>query len=236
MADFTGQTVLITGASRGIGAHLVTYFRARGAWVAACARSMEDQSDEGGWNTAVDVTNEKAVYGWIREAYKRRGSIEVLINNAGAAAMNLAVLTPTAAARAALELNYLATFTASREAVKIMRKKKYGRIVNLTTVAVPLLIEGELAYAASKSALDTATRIMASEFAPFGVTCNLVGPSPVDTDLIRGVPKDTLNHLLSRLPLRTMATVDDVAYAVETFAAREASQLTGQILYLGGVT
>lgn len=236
MLEFEGQTVLITGASKGIGAYLVQSFREQGAWVAACARSIEPAEDERGWASRVDVTDEKAVHTWVREVYKRRGHMHVLVNNAGAAAMNIALLTPTAAARSAVELNYLAAFTASREAVKLMRKERYGRIVNLTTVAVPLLVEGEMSYAASKSALETATRIMAREFAAFGVTCNLVGPSPVMTDLIRHVPKDTLASLMQRIPLHKMAELEDVAYAVRLFARREAGQLSGQLLYLGGVS
>ena len=236
MAEFEGQTVLVTGASRGIGAHLVKDFRQRGAWVAACARSMEDTEDEQGWYYPVDVTDEKQLYAWIRAVYKRRGSIQVLVNNAGSASMNIALLTPTKAARAALELNYLASFVASRETAKIMRKERYGRIVNLTTVAVPMLLEGEMAYAASKSALDTATRLMAIEFAGWGITCNLVGPSPVYTDLIAGVPKDKLQDLINQIPLKSMAEMEDVAYAVRTFARRDAGQLSGQVLYLGGVT
>jgi 3-oxoacyl-[acyl-carrier protein] reductase len=235
MADFEGQTVLITGASRGIGAHLAADFRAEGAWVAACARSLEESEDAQGWSSSVDMTDEKQVHGWIRQVYKRRGGIDVLINNAGAASMNMALLTPTASARKALELNYLAAFSASREAAKVMRRKKYGRIINLTTVAVPMRIEGEMSYAASKAALEMATRFMAAEFAPWGITCNLVGPSPVDTDLIRGVGKERLEALLQRIPNKSMAQMEDVAYAIKVFARRESGQLTAQVLYLGGV-
>ena len=236
MAEFEGQTVLVTGASRGIGAHLAADFRQEGAWVAACSRSMQESEDDQGWSAAVDVTDEKQVHAWIREAYKRRGSIEVLINNAGAASMNMTLLTPTATARKALELNYLAAFSASREAAKVMRKKKYGRIINLTTIAVPMRIEGEMSYAASKAALEMSTRFMAAEFVPWGITCNLVGPSPVDTDLIRGVSKDRLEALLQRIPMKAMAEMEDVSYAVKVFARRDAGQLTGQVLYLGGVS
>ena len=228
--------MLITGASRGIGAHLRQRFRDQGAWVAACARSMTPAEDEGGWDQPVDVTDEGAVRGWVRGAYRRSGRLDVLINNAGAAQMNHALLTPLSALRGVLELNYLAAFSASREAAKLMRRARYGRIINLSTIAVPLLIEGEMAYAASKAALETATRVLAHELAPMGITCNLVGPSPVDTDLIRGVPAPKLEALLRRFPLGEMASVEDVAYAIEVFARREAGQLTAQILYLGGAS
>ena len=231
---FSGQTVLITGASRGIGAHLVEHFTARGAFVAACARSLSPEETEHTALASVDVTDEAAVQAWVSEVARRRGRLDVLINNAGAARMNPALLTPAQGLRDAFELNCLAAFTTSRAAVKWMRKTGGGRIINLTTVAVPLLIEGELAYAASKAALETATRLMAKEFAVYGVTCTLVGPSPVMTDLIKGLPKDKLNALLARLPLGKMAEVEDVAYAIEVFAASGARQLTGQVLYLGG--
>jgi len=235
-ADFRDQTVLVTGASRGIGAHLREHFRARGAWVAACARSMQEHEDEQGWDTPVDVTDERALRAWVRAAAKRRGRLDVLINNAGAASMNHCLLTPLSGLRGALELNCLAAFAGSREAAKIMRRRGYGRIVNLTTVAVPMLLEGELSYAASKAALEAATRILAAELAPLGITANLVGPCPVATDLIRGVPKAKMDALVARLPLGRMATVQDVAWAVEVFAAPEAGHLTAQTLYLGGVS
>ncbi|MEZ4469975.1 MAG: SDR family oxidoreductase [bacterium] len=232
---FAGQTVLITGASRGIGAHLVDYFRARGAWVAACARSIEPGEHPQGMASVVDVTDEAAVRAWVREVYERRGQLDVMINNAGAATMNHCLLTPVSAIRDIVELNCLAAFTGAREAAKRMRKRGYGRIINLTTVAVPMRLEGEMAYAASKGALETMTRVMARELAPLGITCNLVGPCPVDTDLIRGVPKAKMDALVASLPMRSMATLEDVAWAVEAFARPEARHLTGQVLYLGGV-
>lgn len=231
---FAGQTVLITGASKGIGAHLVEYFRARGAWVAGCARSIAPAEHHNGLDSVVDVTEEGAVRAWIQDVFARRGRIDVLVNNAGAASMNHCLLTPTQVLRDALELNYIAAFTASREVAKRMRKTG-GRIINLTTVAVPMRLEGELSYAASKGALETMTLIMARELAPLGITCNLVGPCPVQTDLIRGVPKGKMDALVNALPLRSMATLDDVAWAVEVFARPEARHLTGQTLYLGGV-
>ncbi len=233
---YVDQTVLITGASRGIGAHLVDYFQDRGAWVAGCSRSIDPSESDLGWNTQVDVTDESAVNKWVREVHKRRGQLDVLINNAGAASMNHSLLTPASAIRDAVELNCVAGFTASRQAVKLMRRQKYGRIVNLTTIAVPMLLEGEVAYAASKAALETMTRVMAAEVASMGITMNLVGPCPVDTDLIRGVPKDKMQALIARLPLGRMATLADVAYAVDVFCRPESAHLTGQVLYLGGVS
>ena len=234
--DFDGQTVLITGASRGIGAYLVQWFRARGAYVAGCARSMEDHDEEGFGSRSVDVTDEAALCGWVRGVYRRTKRLDVLINNAGAASMNHSLLTPLKTMKGVMDLNCMAAFVASREAVGLMRKRGYGRIVNLTTVAAPMLLEGELAYAASKAALETATRIMAAEVAQFGVTCNLVGPCPVDTDLIRGVPKAKMDALVARLPLGRMADMEDVAYAVGVFARPDAKHLTAQVLYLGGVS
>ena len=172
----------------------------------------------------------------MKEAHAKRGRIDVLVNNAGAASMNHALLTPGQAIRDAVALNCTAAFTASREAVKRMRRRGSGRIVNLTSVAVPLHIEGELSYVASKGALESMTRVLAAEVAPLGVTVNLVGPCPVQTDLIRGVPKAKMQALIDRLPLGRMATVEEVALTVDVFCRLDAGHLTGQILYLGGVS
>ncbi len=116
-----------------------------------------------------------------------------------------------------------------------MRQSGGGRIVNFSTVAVPLALEGEAAYVASKSAVEALTRTLAREFAPFGIRVNAVGPTPVDTDLIRAVPKDKIEALLRRQPLPRLGTYEDVANVVDFFLAPASDFVTGQVIYLGGV-
>jgi 3-oxoacyl-[acyl-carrier protein] reductase len=116
-----------------------------------------------------------------------------------------------------------------------MRQGGGGRIVNFTTVAVPLALEGEAAYVASKAAVESLTRVLARELGPFGIRVNAVGPTPVETDLIRAVPKEKIDALLARQVLPRMGTPEDVARVVDFFLSPASDFVTGQVIYLGGV-
>jgi 3-oxoacyl-[acyl-carrier protein] reductase len=116
-----------------------------------------------------------------------------------------------------------------------MRRRNFGRIVNLSTVAVPLRLEGEAVYAASKSAVETMTRILGKELGPFGITVNAVGPTPIPTDLIRSVPEESIRRIVDRLSIKRLGTFDDVWRVVEFFIHPQSDYITGQVIYLGGV-
>ena len=116
-----------------------------------------------------------------------------------------------------------------------MRKANYGRIVNFSTVAVPLKLAGEAVYAASKAAIVSLTQTLAREYADFGVTVNAVGPTPIQTDLIRGVTSEKLEHLLEQQVIHRYGTYEDVENVIEFFLRKESNFITGQVIYLGGV-
>jgi len=171
----------------------------------------------------------------VAVAQREFGRLDVTINNAGVASMNAALLTPADTIDRVMGTNFRGTALVSREAAKLMMRRRHGRIVNLSTVAVPLRVEGEALYAASKSAVVTYSQILARELAPYGITVNVVGPTPIDTDLIRGVPADKIQRILEQQAIKRLGRFEDVANVIDFFIRPESEFVTGQVIYLGGV-
>ena len=211
------QVVLITGARKGIGRFLAERFVRNGALVEGCSREPPDWSLEGYTHHLADVTDEAQVKAMITAIGRRHGRLDIVINNAGVAAMNHSLLTPLASVDRIFNTNVRGVFLVCREAARLMQRRRFGRIVNLSTVAVPLRLEGEALYAASKSAVEMLTRILAREFGPLGITVNAVGPTPIETDLIRGVPADKIQKIIDSLAIRRLGRFEDVANVIDFF-------------------
>ena len=166
---------------------------------------------------------------------KHEGRLDVLISNAGVASMNHSLLTPLTKVNKIMQTNFIGTFLLCREAARLMQVNRYGRIVNFTTVAVPLKLEGEAIYAASKAAVISLTQILAREFAEFGITVNAVGPTPIKTDLLRGVPAEKLKALISRQAIKRYGETRDVIQVIDFFIDPASDFVTGQVIFLGGI-
>jgi len=226
---------LITGTRKGIGKYLAEYYVTAGHQVIGCSRGIPDWSLEGYEHYEADVSDEKAVRKIFSGIAKQHGKLDNLINNAGVAAMNHSILTPLSTVEKVLSTNVIGTFLFCREAAKLMQKNKYGRIVNFSSVAVPLKVNGEAIYAASKAAIVTLTQILSREFGQWGVTVNAVGPTPIDTDLVRNVPKEKMERLLDSQAIRRYGAFEDIANVIDFYLKPESDFITGQVLYLGGV-
>jgi 3-oxoacyl-[acyl-carrier protein] reductase len=232
----SAPVMVITGTRKGIGRFLVDYYLERGWQVVGCSRAEAEEMPAGYRHFCLDVADERAVQKMIRTVVKEFGGVDAMLNNAGIASMNHLLLTPLATVQNIFATNVFGTFNFCREAAKAMLPRKRGRIVNFATVATPLRLEGEAAYAASKAAVESLTRVMAKEVAAYGITVNAVGPTPVKTDLIKGVSDDKMAALINTQAIKRHGTFEDVANAVDFFLRDESDFITGQVLYLGGVT
>ena len=229
------RVLLITGTSRGIGEHLASHYIEQGFQVVGCSRRPVAAASDNYRHFCLDITDEQSVRQMFGEITRSYGRLDVLINNAGIASMNHLLLTPAKVARNIFETNFIGTFLLCREAAKLMKRREFGRIINFTTVATPLKLEGEAVYAASKAAVVSFTQIIARELSSFGITVNALGPTPIQTDLIKAVPPEKINQLVERQAIKRLGQFSDISNVIDFFIRPESSFITGQTLFLGGV-
>ncbi|CAH8242018.1 MULTISPECIES: SDR family oxidoreductase [Vibrio] len=229
------RNILITGTRKGLGKALAEHYLAQGNTVIGCSRQAGTIEHEKYMHFELDVSDESAVIKMVRSLRKTLGQVDVLINNAGIAAMNHFITTPLASAEKVMSTNVLGTFLFSREVAKLMMKRRSGCIVNYSTVAVPLDLEGEAIYAASKAAVESMTRISAKELSPYGLRVNAIGPTPIPTDLIKAIPKNKIEDLVSSQAIKRLGKEEDVINVIDFFISPRSEFITGQVIYLGGV-
>lgn len=233
--DESKHIILITGTRKGIGNQLAKYYLENGHVVVGCSRSQSDLEHSNYSHYCLDVSNEQQVTDLFVTIRKKFGRLDVLINNAGMASLNHTLLTPLSTVTKLFNTNFLGTFLFSRQAVKLMQKNKFGRIVNFSTVAVPLNLEGEAIYASSKSAIEQFTKIFSKEVASMGITVNTIGPTPTETDLIKAVPKNKIDELLTQQAIKRLGNFDDIINVIDFYINKNSNYITGQTIYLGGV-
>jgi len=230
------KIMLITGTRKGIGKYLAEYYLDKGLTVIGCSRRESSIDHKNYSHHELDVSDEKAVISMVRSVKKEFGRIDVLLNNAGVASMNHILITPYKTIKEMTMTNYYGTFLFLREVSKVMLKKKYGRIVNFSSIATPLKWDGEAAYAASKAAVENLTQIAAREVAEYGITVNALGSTPVWTDMINRVPQDKLDTLLERQAIKRLGEMRDVSNLCDFLIDEQSDFITGQVIYLGGVS
>ncbi len=224
------STALITGTSRGLGLALAERLLADGWTVHGFARGPQALVHERFRPHAVDITDEATVRAAIA-GIAAEGRLDLLVNNAGTASLNSVLLTPGEVAATLMRVNYLGAFHCLQAAGKVMVRQRSGLIINLTTVAVPLILEGEAAYVASKAAVEALTKVAAAELSTQGVRIFAAGFGPVDTALTRAVPRGKLAEINERIG-RPQGTT--ISQAVDFLAALigDASIPSGSVRYL----
>lgn len=232
----TRRSMLITGASRGLGKEIAEHYLNEGWNVYGCARSEGQIENENYRHFQLDITSPEEVSDLFFKLRKYTKQLDALVNNAGIASMNAFALTPSDTYQKIFATNVHGTYLFCQKALGMLKRAEAPSIINMTTVAVPLQLEGESIYAASKSAVETLTQIIAKEYGSFGIRCNAIGPSPIETSLIAGVPKDKIAKLISYQAIKKMASPSDVINLVDFFIKPESRMITGQIIYLGGIS
>jgi 3-oxoacyl-[acyl-carrier protein] reductase len=238
-----GQVALVTGASRGLGRAIAQALAAQGASIAAIARSEDALKDTlesirsgGGIAEAfpVDVANSDAVDAAVEKASTRFGKIDILVNNAGVTRDGLLMRMKTEDWDAVINTNLKGAFHFTRPVGRLMVKQRSGRIINISSVIGLMGNAGQANYAASKAGLIGFSKSVAREFASRGITCNVVCPGFIETDMTKDLGDDLKKKLLERIPLQRLGQPDDIAGVVAFLCSPAASYITGQTLTVDG--
>lgn len=239
-----GQTAIITGSSRGIGKTTAHEFAKRGVNVVIVARSeakavevakeIEDRYNVETLGVGADVSSAESVSSLFEQALKKFSKIEILVNNAGITKDNLLIRMKEEEWDSVLNTNLKGAFLCSREAVKIMTKQRYGRIINVSSVVAFIGNPGQVNYTASKAGLIAMTKTLAKEYASRGITVNAVAPGFITTDMTEGLPEKVKEEMLKLIPLQRFGTTEDVANAIIFLASPESGYITGQVIHVNG--
>jgi 3-oxoacyl-[acyl-carrier protein] reductase len=232
---YGGKGVLVTGASRGIGRMLVDHFLAEGADVAGISRGGSELEHERYHHHELDVSDARAVQMAVARIGKQLPSLDIVVNNAAVLTSQYAMIMPPQNAQAMVDVNLLGTFYVSREAAKLMRKAKTGRIINVGSMAASLEPVGDSLYAACKAGVSVLAGVMAKEFSSFNVTCNTLGVTAIETDMLAQLPRETIDGIIAELPVPRYAEPDDIFNVVDFFASDRSSYVTAQTVFLGGI-
>ena len=227
--------MVITGSRSGIGKALARHYCQLGYQVVGCSRQKSDLDIPNYHHHQLDVADEAAVsalFSWIR---KTLGRLDVLINNAGQIAVNNILLTPLSQAQEVMRTNFIGTFLCCREAVKVMMKTRRGRIINLTSIAVPLAQPGTGIYSSSKAAVEQFTKVLAAEVEPMGIKVNALGLSMVaQSGMALAMSSQAAQAAVDLTKLKRWLSMDEVCKAMDEMLD-EKNSATGKTIYLGEV-
>lgn len=238
-----GHTAIITGGGRGIGKAIAVALAKRGVNIALVdvnldiAKETASELQKYGVKSIpvkADVSNSSEVASLFDSTIKEFGKIEILVNNAGITRDGLLLRMKEEDWDQVININLKGTFLCSKEAVKIMSKNRYGRIINIASVVAFMGNPGQANYSASKAGIVGLTKTVAKEYASRGITVNAVAPGFITTAMTEALPEGVKQEMLKAIPMGRFGNVEDVANAVLFFAQPESGYITGQVIHVNG--
>jgi 3-oxoacyl-[acyl-carrier protein] reductase len=238
--SLAGRTAFVTGSTRGIGRAIAEQLHAAGAKVAVVGRSQETAAavaaeiGEHARGFACDVTQPDSIRAAIAACEAELGPIDILVNNAGLTRDNLLLRLGQAEWDEVLAANLTGAFVSTQAVIKGMMKRRFGRIINITSVVGVTGNAGQANYAASKAGLIGFSKSVAKEYAARGVLVNCVAPGFIETDMTAALPETARAALLESIPLGRLGAPGDIAGAVTFLASDMGAYITGQVLVVDG--
>jgi 3-oxoacyl-[acyl-carrier protein] reductase len=245
MFDLTGRTALVTGASQGIGEAVARRFAEQGARVVLAARSADKlaalaaalETRHGAGRAHVlplDLARHGEIAGRLKELPETFAAIDILVNNAGITADNLLLRMSLEQWESVLATNLTGAFALTKEMVRGMMRRRWGRVISISSVVGLMGNPGQANYAAAKAGLIGFSKSLARELGSRNITVNVVAPGYIETAMTAALGEEAKAKLTGAIALERLGTVDDIAAAVVYLASEEASYVTGQVLNVSG--
>lgn len=237
--DLTGKTAIVTGSTRGIGRGIAGTLASCGARVAVVGRDKTIAEGvaagiAGARGFACDVSVPADVLRLVGDVEKEFGAVDILVNNAGVTKDNLMLRIKDDDWDTVLDSNLRSAFLAIRAASRGMMKRRWGRIVNISSVVGLTGNKGQTNYAASKAGLIGLTKSVAKELASRNILCNAIAPGFIETDMTGAMTQEARTGLMTQIPLARLGTPADIAWSTAFLCSEYASYITGQVLVVDG--
>lgn len=240
MFELEGKCALITGASGGIGGSIARALYGQGAKVALSGtridplKALADDLGDRAFIVPCNLSDVDAVKALPQKASEEMGGIDILVNNAGITKDNLFMRMSDDDWNQVIDINLTSTMHLMKSVMRTMMKKRFGRIINITSIVGVTGNAGQVNYAASKAGMIGMTKSFAQEIATRGITANCIAPGFIETAMTAELPENVIKNMLDAIPQGRMGQADEIAASVAFLASNEASYITGQTLHVNG--